>query len=107
MKYLIILLLLSGCSITEVKIPEERPLIQTNKKVTLNIFIEDDFSRFGENVAGAWLCKEKGACALYLPRIQSQFDSYGWCMWGHMLGRSVFGQMSKSNGVECADYYKR
>jgi len=107
MKKIIILsiLILSGCMANK-PIKYAKPPVQTNKKAVLDIRIEDDFSRFGKNVTGAWLCKKNGVCILHLPRITSQFDSYGWCMWGMMLGRSVFGGMGKPTGVECADYYR-
>lgn len=94
-KLLPLLFLLYGCSST----PEKRTFVLNIKRshVEMHIDIEDNFTRFGENVNGYAVCADenesnKGYCTLILPELNAASNKYDFCTWGTMLGFVVYGQ---------------
>ncbi|GAG77602.1 unnamed protein product [marine sediment metagenome] len=104
----IIMILLPGCAIFTDPHSTESPPVQINDTVTLRIIIGADLNRFGIKGKAASSCgtsagRGKGVCTLYLPKIKHPLDSRGWCTYGVLLGRAIFGPR-ENEGMECEAY---
>lgn len=60
--------------------------------IEMKINIEDNFSRFGDNVNGYAVCVDD-YCLVTLPEIRNAYDRFNFCTWGVMLGFVVYGDV--------------
>ena len=99
MKYLILLLMLTGCADIPLNMPTE------GKTIVIHVIVNDNigYGSRGAKIMGTHTINN-GIHYLQLPTIRWLDDYEMWCVWGHELGHAVLIPRefhNKFNGNTC------